>query len=244
MAHGLRELERLCPYVPGYDDARRVHNWMIDKRPAVIVRCRVVDDVVAALAIARQNGLEVSVRGGGHNVAGTAVTDGGVMIDLSPMRDVEVDAAGRRARAGGGATWGELDRATQAHGLAVTGGVVSSTGIAGLTLGGGLGYLMGRYGLAADNLLSAEVVTAEGRVLAASTDENEDLFWALRGGGGNFGVVTSFQYRAHPVTTVLGGLLVHPLSTAPAVLDCYRQFTSAAPDELGVGCRLVHAPDR
>jgi FAD/FMN-containing dehydrogenase len=227
----------------GYEDARRVHNGLIDKRPALIARCLTTADVVDAVNLAREQGLEIAVRGGGHNVAGKAVTDGGVMIDLAPMKGIHVDPQTRTVRAQPGVTWREFNRSAAIHGLATTGGVVSTTGIAGLTLGGGLGYLMGRYGLTSDNLLSAEVVTADGRVLVASADENEDLFWALRGGGGNFGAVTSFQYRAHPVATVLGGLLVHPLSTAPAVLDFYRQFTAAAPDELGVGCGLVHAPD-
>jgi FAD/FMN-containing dehydrogenase len=227
----------------GYEEARRVHNGLIDKRPALIARCRTTADVVAAVNLARERELEIAVRGGGHNVAGKAVTDGGVMIDLTPMKDIHVDARRRTVRAQPGLTWREFNQAAATHRLATTGGVVSTTGIAGLTLGGGLGYLMGSYGLAADNLLSAEVVTADGRVLTASAEENEDLFWALRGGGGNFGVVTSFQYRAHPLDTVLGGMVVHPLSTAPAVLDFYRQFTAGAPDELGVGCGLVHAPD-
>jgi len=227
----------------GYEEARRVHNGLIDKRPALIARCLTTADVVDAVHLARERELEVAVRGGGHNVAGKAVTDGGLMIDLAPMKGIHVDPRHRTVRAQPGLTWREFNRAAAIHGLATTGGVVSTTGIAGLTLGGGLGYLMGRYGLTADNLASAEVVTADGRVLTASAEENEDLFWALRGGGGNFGVVTSFQYRAHPLTTVLGGMLVHPLSTAPTVLDFYRQFTAGAPDELGVGCGLVHAPD-
>ena len=227
----------------GYEEARRVHNGMIDKRPALIARCLTTADVIDAVNLGREEGLEISVRGGGHNVAGMAVTEGGLMIDLASMKGIHVDTRARTIRAQPGLTWREFNRAAAAHGLATTGGVVSTTGIAGLTLGGGLGYLMGKYGLAVDNLLSAEVVTADGGVLTASADENQDLFWALRGGGGNFGLVTSFLYRAHPVVTVLGGMLAHPLQAAPAVLDFYRRFTEGAPDELGVGCGLVHAPD-
>src|SRR5215218_2172723 len=185
----------LSPGAPGYDDARAVHNGLVDRRPALIVRCRTADDVAAALVLARGAGLEVSVRGGGHNVAGRAVTDGGVMIDLAEMKAIAVDPARGIATAGGGVTWDELNAATGEHGLAVTGGVISSTGIAGLTLGGGLGWLMGKYGLAADNLLAVELVTADGEVLEVDAASHPDLFWALRGGGGNFGVVTSFTYR-------------------------------------------------
>jgi FAD/FMN-containing dehydrogenase len=227
----------------GYEEARRVHNGLIDKRPALIARCLTTADVVDAVNLGREQGLEISVRGGGHNVAGKAVTDGGLMIDLGPMKGVHVDPRTHTIRAQPGLTWREFNRAAAVHGLATTGGVVSTAGIAGLTLGGGFGYLMGRYGLAIDNLASAEVVTAEGQVRTAGADENEDLFWALRGGGGNFGVVTSFQYSAHPLATVLGGMLVHPLPAARSVLDFYRQFTGGAPDELGVNCGLVHAPD-
>jgi FAD/FMN-containing dehydrogenase len=227
----------------GYDEARRVHNGMIDKRPGLIARCMTTADVVDAVNLGRELGVEIAVRGGGHNVAGNAVTEGGLMIDLAPMKGLHVDPRERTARAQPGMTWAEFNRAAGVFGLATTGGTVSSTGIAGLTLGGGLGYLMGTVGLTADNLLSAEVVTAFGRVVTASADENADLFWALRGGGGNFGIVTSFKYRMHPVATVLGGMLVHPFTAAPAALDFYRQFTGDAPDEAGVGCGLVHAPD-
>ena len=228
----------------GYDEARRVHNGMIDKHPGLIARCRGVADIVAAVNYARDQGAEISVRGGGHNVAGRAVTEGGVMIDLSLMRGIHVDPAGRTARAQGGVTWGELNRETQLHGLAVTGGTISTTGIAGLTLGGGLGWLMGQYGIAADNLVSAEVVTASGAVLTASESDNTDLFWALRGGGGNFGVVSSFEYRLYPVgPTITGGLAIHPFSDAAAVLRFFRDFTAAGPDELGVIGALIHAPD-
>src|SRR4051794_19930907 len=202
------------PEDPGYDEARAVHNGLIDRQPALIVRCRSADDVVAALALARDAGLEVSVRGGGHNVAGRAVADGGVMIDLTEMKAIAVDVERGTATAGGGVLWSELNEATGAHGLAVTGGVISSTGIGGLTLGGGLGWLMARYGLAADNLVGAELVTADGEVLGVSEDNHPDVLWALRGGGGNFGVVTAFTYRVHPVSTVTGGLIAHPFDSA------------------------------
>src|SRR5687767_11377289 len=192
----------LSPHQAGYDDARAVHNGLVDRRPALIVGARTTGDVVAALAFARRAGLEVSVRGGGHNVAGRAVTDGGVMISLADMKDIAVDPARATVAAQGGVTWSELNAAAGAHGLAVTGGVVSTTGIAGLTLGGGLGWLMAKHGLAMDNLLSAEVVTASGDIVRASNDENADLFWGLQGGGGNFGAVSWLEYRLHPVGTV------------------------------------------
>jgi FAD/FMN-containing dehydrogenase len=228
----------------GYDEARKVHNGLIDKRPALIARCRSAGDIVEAVKLARTRGLEVAVRGGGHNVAGRATVDNGLMIDLEPMKGIQVDAQARTVRAEGGVTWAELNRATQAHGLAVTGGVVSSTGIAGLTLGGGLGWLMGTYGLALDNLRSVELVTADGRVLHASQNENPDLFWALRGGGGNFGVAASFEYQLHPVgPTVTGGLVAHPFERARDVLRFYRDFTVSLPDEITAFGGLVHAPD-
>jgi FAD/FMN-containing dehydrogenase len=234
----------LLPGDTGYEHARGVFNGLVDRRPALIAQCQGSADVVAAVAFAREHGRELSVRGGGHGVAGLAVTEGGVMIDLSRMRGIHVDPAARTARAQGGVTWGELDRATQLHGLAVTGGGISTTGIAGLTLGGGVGWLMGRYGLTADNLLAAEVVTADGRVLTASADEHEDLYWALRGGGGNFGVVTSFQYRLHPVgPTVVAGIVAHPFAAGPDVLRFVRELTENVPDELTVLTGLVHAPD-
>jgi FAD/FMN-containing dehydrogenase len=191
--------ELLGPGDAGYDEARKVWNGAIDRRPALIARCAGVPDVVAALDHARERDLLVAVRGGGHSVAGQAVCDDGIVIDLSPMRGIAVDPRARTARAQGGVLWGELDAATQAHGLATVGGIVTHTGIAGLTLGGGIGWLMRRYGATVDNLLAAEVVTARGEVLRASADEHPDLFWGLRGGGGNFGVVTSFEYRLHEV---------------------------------------------
>ena len=233
----------LRPGDDGYDDARAIHNGMIDKHPGLIARCANTADVVDAVTLARETGAELSVRGGGHNVAGRAVTDGGVMIDLAPMGGIHVDPAARTVRAQPGLTWRQFDRATALFGLATTGGQVSSTGIAGLTLGGGLGWLMGRYGLTVDNLLGTEVVLASGEVVGASADHHADLFWALRGGGGNFGVVTSFLYQVHPLSDVLGGILAYPLDAAADVVDLYRTFTSSAPDELGVGCGFVHAPD-
>ena len=227
----------------GYDAARAIHNGLIDRRPAVIVRCQTRDDIVAALAFARRAGLEVSVRGGGHNVAGRAVTDGGVMIGLAEMKAIAIDAERATATAQGGVTWGELNATAGAHGLAVTGGVVSTTGIAGLTLGGGLGWLMAKYGLAADNLHAVELVSAAGEVLQVDAASHPDLFWALRGGGGNFGVATSFTYRLHPVGTVTGGLIAHPLDAAPDLLRFYREAIADASDDLTVFAGLVHAPD-
>ena len=230
------------PADPGYEQARRVHNGLIDKRPALIARCRTVPDVVDALRLGREQAAEVSVCGGGHNVAGTAVTDGGLMIDLSPMRGIRVDPRRRTVWAQGGTTWKEFNRAAGRHGLATTGGVVSSTGIAGLTLGGGEGWLMGKHGLTIDNLLSAEVVTAAGQVITASAEENDDLFWAVRGGAGNFGIATSFEYQAHHVPSVYGGMVAHPASRAPAVLDFFRRFTQDAPDELTAYFSLFASP--
>lgn len=232
----------LGPDDAGYEEARKVHNGLVDKRPALIARCQTTADVVDAVQLGRQAS-EISVRGGGHNVAGKAVTDGGLMIDLAPMKGVRVDPARRTVWAQGGVTWRELNRAAGVHGLATTGGVVSTTGVAGLTLGGGEGWLMGRYGLSIDNLLSVEVVTADGAVVAASAEENQDLFWALRGGGGNFGVATSFEYRAHAVPMVHGGMVAHPLAEGPAVFEFYRGLTASVPDELTVYFGLVHAPD-
>ncbi len=220
-----------------------MHNGLIDRRPAVIVRCHSAADVVAALAFAREQGREVSVRGGGHNVAGRAVGDGVVMIDLAEMRDVTVDPDARTATAQGGARWADVNEATARHGLAVTGGLVSTTGIAGYTLGGGLGWLMAKHGLASDNLVGAELVTAAGEVLQVDAASHPDLFWALRGGGGNFGVVTAFTYALHPVTTVIGGLIAHPLDAAPELLRFYRDAVRNTPDDLTVLAALVHAPD-
>ena len=234
----------LSPADPGYDDARKVHNGLVDKHPALIARCGAVDDVVDAVALAQNLRLEAAVRGGGHNVAGRATIDGGVLIDLSLLKGIHVDARNRTVRAQGGVTWGELNRETQQHGLAVTGGVVSSTGIAGLTLGGGLGWLMGKYGLALDNLRAAELVMADGRVMRVSTDEEPDLFWAIRGGGGNFGIATCLEYELHPVgPTVTGGPIVHPIARARELLHFFRERTRALPDEHTIFASLTHAPD-
>jgi len=234
----------LLPSDAGYEEARRVHNGMIDRRPALIVRCHGTADVRAAVRFGREHGLEIAVRGGGHNVAGNAVCDGGIVIDLSAMRGVHVDPQGRRARAQGGATWGDYNRETQLHGLASTGGVVSTTGVGGLTLGGGLGWLMGKHGVAVDSLRTVELVTAKGEVVQANAKEHPDLFWALRGGGGNFGVATWLEYEVYPVgATVIGGLVAHPLAAAREVLRFYREFTATLPDELTAFAGLLHAPD-
>jgi FAD/FMN-containing dehydrogenase len=233
----------LAPGEPGYDEARRIHNGMIDKHPALIARCLHTGDVADAVNFGREDGLEISVRGGGHNVAGKAVTEGGLMIDLSLMKGIHVAPARHAARAQGGVRISEYDRATAVFGLATPSGVVSSTGLAGLTLGGGLAWLMGKYGMAVDNLLSAEVVLASGEVVTASEDTDADLFWAIRGGGGNFGVVTSFEYRTYPVATVLGGPVLHPLAAAPELLAFYREFAADLPDELGTQAAFLHAPD-
>jgi FAD/FMN-containing dehydrogenase len=231
---------------PGHADyaaARAVWNGAIDRHPRLIARCSGPADVAAAVLYARANDLEIAVRGGGHNVAGTAVCDDGLVIDLSAMRAVLVDPGSRTARVQGGALWGDVDRETQAHGLATTGGIVSHTGVAGLTLGGGIGWLMRKHGLTVDNLLAVDLVTAAGEQVRASDDEHPDLFWALRGGGGNFGVVTSFVFRLHPVgPTVLAGPLVWDAADTPDVLRLYREVLRAAPDELGTVVRFGTAP--
>jgi FAD/FMN-containing dehydrogenase len=233
----------LRPSDPGYEEARKVWNGMTNKRPALVVQCRGTADVVAAVNFARANGLLVAVRGGGHSIAGHSVCDGGLMIDLAGMNGVRVDPIAKTARAGGGAKWLDFDHETQAYGLATTGGTNSDTGIGGLTLGGGLGWLAGKYGLTCDNLLSADVVTADGSVVIASATENPDLFWGLRGGSGNFGVVTSFEYRLHEVTTVLGGLVIHPFERAKEVLRFYGEFSRTIPDELNTIGVLLTLPD-
>ena len=232
------------PGEDNYDTVRQIHNGMIDKRPALIACCTGVSDVVDAIKLGVDSGLEISVRGGGHNVAGRAVCDDGLMIDLSNMKGIYVDPQARTVRVQAGVTWNELNLETQLHGLATTGGMVSSTGVAGLTLGGGIGWLMGKYGLAIDTLLSVELVTAAGDVLQASENENIDLFWGLRGGGGNFGVATSFEFSLFDVgPTVIGGLVAYPFDQAREVLKFYRDFTAELPDELSVLGGLVHAPD-
>ncbi len=215
-----------------YDQARTIYNAMIDRRPQMIVRCEDTADVVAAVNFARMNRLDLAVRGGGHNGAGLAMCDGGLVIDLSPMKGVEVDAAARRVRVAGGCTWGDVDNASHAFGLAVPSGIISTTGVGGLTLGGGHGYLSRKYGLTVDNLLAAEVVLADGRVVTASAGEHTDLFWALRGGGGNFGVVTSFLFQAHPVHTVYAGPIIWPISQAEEILRWYRDYMPSAPADM------------
>jgi len=223
----------LLPASSGYDTARRIWNGAIDRRPACIACCTGVADVVAAVRFARERNLVVAVRSGGHGVAGHAICDRGLVIDLSPMKGIRVDPQARTVRAQAGVLWGELDRETQLHGLATVGGIVTHTGIAGLTLGGGLGWLMRKYGATVDNLLSVDLVTAAGDLVTANADENPDLFWGVRGGGGNFGIVTSFEYRLHSVgPVVLAGPVFHSLEDAPDVLRFYRQFAAAAPDEL------------
>jgi FAD/FMN-containing dehydrogenase len=234
----------LRPGDAGYEDARRVHNGLVNKRPALIAQCRDTSDVADAVRLAQLLGLEVAVRGGGHNVAGRATIDGGVMIDLSQMKEIHVDPERRRVRAQGGVTWAELNRETQRHGLAVTGGVVSSTGIAGLTLGGGLGWLMGKYGLALDNLASLELVNAQGELIRTSKTDEPDLFWAARGGGGNFGIATTLEYQLHSVgPSITGGLIAHPFDRSRDVLSLFRESTSSLPDEQILVATLAHAPD-
>ena len=234
----------LQPSDAGYDDARRVHNGLIDKRPALIARCQTTADVADAVRLARSQNLEAAVRGGGHNVGGRATIEGGLMIDLAPMKGIYVDPHGRTARAQGGVLWKEFNRETQVHGLATTGGIVGSTGIAGLTLGGGFGWLMPKFGLSLDNLRSAEMVLGDGRIVTTSADELPDLFWAIRGGGGNFGIATSFEYHLHGVGPIItGGLVAHPLAKAFDVLRFFRDACAKAPDEVMLAAGLITAPD-
>lgn len=244
---GLRDLLRgevLTPSHPQYDEARQVWNGTVDRSPALIAQCAHVDDVHRALAFAMNHDLPVAVRGGGHSVAGFSTCDDGVLIDLGRMRSVTIDPDARVARAQAGVTVAEFDRATQENGLATTLGVVSTTGIAGLTLGGGIGWLMRKYGLACDNLLSVELVTADGRLVIAREDENPELFWALKGGGGNFGIVTSFEFRLHPVGPVVyGGSVAFAPEHRRAVLESYRELTRSAPDELTAYAAMTSAPD-
>jgi FAD/FMN-containing dehydrogenase len=235
--------ELLRPDDPGYDEARRLWNAAIDKRPAVIARCTDATDVAAGIGHARSTGLPLAVRGGGHNVAGTASCDGGIVLDLSPMKEVRVDPAGRTAWAQPGLLWGELDRATQAAGLATTGGIVTHTGVAGLTLGGGIGWLMRKHGLTCDNLLGVELVSADGRLLRADEREHPELYWGVRGGGGNFGVVTSFGFRLHQVgPLVLAGSVLYPAEQAGEVLRRYRDWAGDAPDQVSTVVNLRMAP--
>ncbi len=227
----------------GYDEARRIWNASVSKDPKVIARCSGIADVIAAVNFGRANELVTTVRGGGHNVGGRALCDGGLVIDLSRMRSVFVDDSTRKVRVEGGATLGDMDRETHVFGLAVPSGIVPKTGVGGLTLGGGVGWLIRKYGMSIDNLLSGQVVTVDGKVLTASADQNDDLFWALRGGGGSFGVVTSFEFQAHPVRTVLGGLLLSPRGMAIEVIRHFRDYMASAPDELTAYAALLHGPD-
>jgi FAD/FMN-containing dehydrogenase len=226
---------------PHYDAARTTFNALVDRRPVAIARCRSTADVVVALAIAAEHGLPVAIRGGGHNVAGHAVCDGGLVLELSGMDEVEVDPVARIARAGGGATWRAFDAATQVHGLAAPGGTFGTTGVGGLTLGGGIGFLIGRHGLSCDNLIGAEVVTMDGSVVEASEAEHAELFWALRGGGGNFGVVTRLDFRLHEVDEVVGGVLVWPIAAASEPLRVFRDVALAAPDDFSTQAVLGHS---
>jgi len=232
----------ILPKDSEYDVARRIHNAMIDRRPAIIVRCSGVADVVASVNFARSQQLLVAVRGAGHNVAGTSVCDGGIVIDLARMRSTHVEPARRTARVDAGATWTDVNHELQVFGLAATGGFVGATGVSGLTLGGGLGWLVRKHGLALDNLISVDLVTADGRVVTASATENSDLFWGVRGGGGNFGIATSFEFTVHPAGTVLAGMTLHPLSAAAKALRFWRDYERTAPEELTNGALLFHAP--
>ena len=234
----------LQPSDPAWETARRIHNGLVDKRPALVAQCLGTADIAYAVRLAREHSLEIAVRGGGHNVAGRASVDGGMMIDLSSMRYVHVDPVAHTARAAGGTLWAQFNRETQVHGLATTGGVVSTTGVAGLTLGGGLGFLMPKYGMALDNLLSVELVLADGQVVRAAADQNPDLFWAVRGGGGNFGVASSFEFRLHKVGPIVtGGLAAWPVNRARDVLRLFRDLAAKAGDDLMLVAALITAPD-
>ena len=220
------------PEDPGYDEARAVYNAMIDKRPALVLQCHDVADVIAGVAAARDTGMDLAVRGGGHNGPGLGTCEGGIVLDLAPMDGVRVDPAGARVVVEGGARWGDVDHATHAFGLACPSGIISTTGVAGLTLGGGMGYLTRKHGLTVDNLLAADVVLADGSLVTADAEHHADLFWALRGGGGNFGVVTAFTFRLHPVDTVVGGPMLWPVERAAELLRWYRDFLPSAPEDL------------
>jgi FAD/FMN-containing dehydrogenase len=227
----------------GYDEARTIFNAMIDKRPGIIVKSAGVADVMSSVNFARANDVPLAVRSVGHNVAGISLCDGGIVIDLSPMKGVRVDVETQTVRAEPGLTWGELNHELQPFGLAATGGFISTTGVSGLTLGGGLGWLVRKHGLALDNLLSVDVVTADGRFLTASETQNSELFWGLRGGGGNFGIATSFEFQVHPAGTVLAGLVMHPGAKMKDALRFWREFEVTAPEELTNGAMLIHAPE-
>lgn len=232
----------LVPGNPDYEETRRLYNAMIDKKPAVIARCRDAGDVIASVKFGRAQGLDVAVRGGGHNGGGLGSVDNGLMIDLSLMKGIRVDPVSRTAQVAGGSTWGEVDHATHAFGLAAPSGIVSTTGVGGLTLGGGVGHLTRKYGLTIDNLLEVDLVLADGSFVTANSDRNQDLFWAVRGGGGNFGIVTSFRFRLHPVDTVVGGPVLWPVEQAPEVLRFYREFIGKAPEELNGFFAFVTVP--
>jgi len=234
--------EVLFPTHPKYDAERKIHNAMIDRRPAMIVCCTSTADVAASVKLARNTGMPVTVRGAGHNAAGISIADDALLIDLSHMKSVSINTPSGTATAEPGVTWAELNNQLQPLGLAATGGYVGTTGVAGLTLGGGLGWMVRKYGCALDNLISAEVVTATGDIIRASSDENADLFWGLRGGGGNFGIVTSFTFRVHPVGTVLAGLVLHPLSKAREALRFWREYEQSAPEEMTNGVVMFNAP--
>jgi FAD/FMN-containing dehydrogenase len=232
----------VTPGDAAYEEARAVYNGMIDRRPAVVVRCADAGDVMAAVNYARAQGADLSIRGGGHSAPGFGTNDGGVVIDLSPMKGIRVDPKAKTVRAQGGCTWGDLNHAAHAFGLATTGGIISTTGIAGLTLGGGIGYLTRGCGLSLDNLLSADVVTADGQFVVASERENADLFWALRGGSGNFGVVTSFEFRLHPIKDIVTGIFIYPLDKGRDVLRFFREYIQTAPEEIGAFPAFLIAP--
>lgn len=232
----------ILPSSGDYETARRVYNAMIDKHPAVVIRCVDVADVIAGVNLGSETGLPVAVRSGGHNAAGLGTCDDGIVLDLGAMRNVRVDAKARRVRVGGGAVWGDVDHATRPFGLAVPAGVVSTTGVGGLTLGGGFGHLSRAFGLTCDNLVAADVVLADGTPVTASAEEHPDLYWALRGGGGNFGVVTSFEFSAHPVDNVVGGVLLYELDKARQLMELYREFIVDAPRELGMFFGYTVAP--
>jgi FAD/FMN-containing dehydrogenase len=232
----------VAPGDAAYEEGRAVWNGMIDRRPALIARCAGTEDVISAIKFARSEGLTVAVRGGAHNVAGNATCDDGLVIDLSPMKGISVDPEARTVRVEGGATWGEVDAETQAHGLATTGGLVTSTGVAGFTLGGGIGWLMRKHGLACDNLIAAEIVTAEGQTLRVSETENAELLWGLRGGGGNFGVVTQFEFRLYPVSQVIAGLVAWPADAAGDILRAWREWVKHAPDDVCTMAAFLYAP--
>lgn len=233
----------ITPEHPDYEEARRVFNGMIDRRPSLIVRCASIADVPVAIAHAREQSLPLAIRGGGHNVAGNAVCDRGVVIDFSDLREVRVDVERRLAVVQPGATWYDFDQATQAHGLATTGGLISNTGVAGFTLGGGIGWLVRKYGLACDNLIAADVITADGQTVRAGEQDDAELLWGLRGGGGNFGVVTSFEFQLHALPEVTGGMVAHPRDRARDVLRFFRDMCASAPDELTLICALSTTPE-